>query len=150
MITKEAISKVLANVKNDQMLNILAEHIGLTQSDSRISRFIEMCLCDNNEIKTFLKTKDDFNKMKVLETIDKLKENRCITNIKDINHIDWFTGNIVITYNYYNVTYHSNQDFSDDGLCWKSEENQYANIHTDYVFEDVITLNYYTNNDLIL
>ena len=30
MITKEAISKVLENVRNNQMLNILAEHILLT------------------------------------------------------------------------------------------------------------------------
>lgn len=149
MITKEAISKVLANVKNDQMLNILAEHIGLTQSDSRISRFIEMCLCDNDEIKAFIKTKDDFNKMKVLEVIDKIIENRCITSINDINHINWFTGDIVVSYSYYNVIYHSKPDFSDDGLCWKTEENKYANIHTDYVFEDVITINYYTNNDLM-
>lgn len=149
MITKEAISKVLANVKNDQMLNILAEHIGLTQSDSRVSRFIEMCLSDNNEIKSFIKTKDDFNKMKVLEVIDKLKENRCITNIKDINHINWFTGDMVVIYNYYNVTYHCKQDFSDDGMYWQTEENKYANIHTDKVFEDVITINYYTNNDLM-
>ena len=64
MITKETISKVIANVKNNQMLNLLAEHLRLTQSDSRIFRFIEMCLCDNNEIKSFIKTKDDFDKMK--------------------------------------------------------------------------------------
>ena len=73
MITKEAISKVIANVKNNQMLNILAEHLRLTQSDSRIFRFIEMCLCDNNEIKSCIKTKDDFDKMKILEIIDKLE-----------------------------------------------------------------------------
>lgn len=149
MITKEAISKVLANVKNDQMLNILAEHIGLTQSDSRISRFIEMCLCDNDEIKAFIKTKDDFNKMKVLEVVDKIKENRCITSVDDINHINWFTGDIVVSYSYYNVTYHSKQDFSDDGLYWQTEENKYAKIHNDKVYTDVITLNYYTNNDLM-
>ena len=149
MITKEAISKVLANVKNDQMLNILAEHIGLTQSDSRIFRFIEMCLSDNNEIKSFIKNKDDFNKMKVLEAIDKIIENRCITNIKDIDLINWFTGDMVVTYNYYDVTYHTNQDFSDDGLYWKTEENKYANIHTDKVLEDIITINYYDNNELM-
>lgn len=149
MITKEAISKVIANVKNDQILNILAEHIRLTQGESRLSRFIEMCLCDNNEIKSFIKTKDDFNKMKILEVIDKLKENRCITNIKDINCINWFTGDMVVTYNYYDVTYHTNQDFSDDGLYWKTEENKYANIHTDKVLEDTIVLNYYINDVLI-
>ena len=149
MITKEAISKVIANVKNNQMLNILAEHLRLTQSDSRISRFIEMCLCNNNEIKSFIKTKDDFNKMKILEFIDKLKINRCITNIKDIDLINWLTGDMVVTYNYYNVTYHTNQDFSDDGLYWKTEENKYANIHTDKVLEDIITINYYDNNELM-
>ena len=149
MITKETISKVTANVKNNQMLNILAEHLRLTQSDSRIFRFIEMCLCDNNEIKSFIKTKDDFNKMKVLEVIDKLKENRCITNVKDIDLINWFTGDMVVTYNYYYVTYHTNQDFSDDGLYWKTEENKYANIHTDKVLEDIIEINYYTNDVLV-
>lgn len=149
MITKEAISKVVANVKNNQMLNILAEHIRLTQGESRLSRFIEMCLCDNNEIKSFIKTKDDFNKMKILEVIDKLKENRCITNIKDINLINWFTGDMVVTYNYYDITYHTNQDFSDDGLYWKTEENKYANIHTDKVLEDTIVLNYYTSDILM-
>lgn len=149
MITKEAISKVLENVRNNQMLNILAEHILLTENSNIISRFIEMCLCDNNEIKSFIKTKDDFNKMKILEVIDKLKENRCITNIKDITCINWLTGNIIVTYNYYNVTYHINQDFSDDGIYWKTEENKYANIHTDKVFEDVIVLNYYINDILM-
>lgn len=149
MITKEAILKVIANVKNNQMLNILAEYLRITQSESRLSRFIEMCLCDNNEIKSFIKTKDDFNKMKILEVIDKLKENRCITNIKDINFINWFTGDIVVTYNYYDVTYHNNQDFSDDGLYWKTKENKYANIHADKVLEDIITLNYYANDVLV-
>ena len=149
MITKEAILKVAANVKNDQILNILAEHLRLTQGGHRISRFIEMCLCDNNEIKSFIKTKDDFNKMKILEVIDKLKENRCITDIKDITRINWLTGNIIVTYNYYNVTYHINQDFSDSGLCWKTKENKYAKIHTDNVFRDVIVLNYYTNDVLV-
>lgn len=149
MITKEAISKVISNVKNDQMLNILAEHLRLTQDEYIISRFIEMCLCDNDEIKSFIKTKDDFNKMKVLEVIDKLKENRCITSIKDITRINWLTGNVIVTYNYYNVTYHINQDFSDSGLCWKTKENKYAKIHTDNVFEDVIVLNYYTNDVLV-
>lgn len=149
MITKEAMAKVLANVKNNQMLNILAEHLRITQGEGRISRFIEMCLCNNDEIKSFIKTKDDFNKMKVLEVIDKLKKNRCITGIKDIDHINWFTGDMVVTYNYYNVTYHCKQDFSDDGMYWQTEENKYANIHTDKVFEDVITINYYTNNDLM-
>ena len=149
MITKEAISKVIANVKNDQILNILAEHLRLTQGEHRISRFIEMCLCDNNEIKSFIKTKDDFNKMKVLEVIDKLKINRCIINVKDIDFINWFTGDMVVTYNYYDVTYHTKQDFSDGGLYWKTEENKYANIHTDKVLEDVITINYYDNNELM-
>ena len=149
MITKETISKVTANVKNNQMLNILAEHIRLTQSNSRIFRFIEMCLCDNNEIKSFIKTKDDFDKMKILEVIDKLKENRCITNIKEITRINWFTGDIVVTYNYYDVTYHNKQDFSDSGLYWKTEENKYANIHTDKVLEDIIVLNYYINDVLV-
>lgn len=149
MITKEAISKVIANVKNDQILNILAEHLRLTQDEHRISHFIEMCLCDNNEIKSFIKTKDDFNKMKVLEVIDKLKINRCIINIKDIDNINWFTGDMVVTYNYCDVTYHTNQDFSDDGLYWKTEENKYANIHTDKVFEDIITINYYNNKELM-
>lgn len=149
MITKEAISKVIANVKNDQMLNILAEHLRLTQSDSRIYRFIEMCICDNNEIKSFIKTKDDFDKMKILEVIDKFKENHCITNIKDITHINWFTGDILVTYKYYQVTYHNKQDFSDDGLYWKTEENKYANIHADKVLEDIIVLNYYTNDILM-
>ena len=149
MITKEAISKVLENVRNNQMPNILAEHILLTENSSIISRFIEMCLCDNNEIKSFIKTKDDFNKMKVLEVIDKLKENRCITNVKDIDLINWFTGDMVVTYNYYDITYHTNQDFSDDGLYWKTEENKYANIHTDKVLEDIITLNYYDNDVLV-
>lgn len=148
MITKEAISKVITNVKNDQMLNILAEHIRLTQDKHRISRFIEMCLCDNNEIKSFIKTKDDFDKMKILEVIDKLKENRCIINIKDIKFINWFSGDMVVTYNYYDVTYHTNQDFSDNGLYWKTEENKYANIHADKVLEDIITINYY-NDDLM-
>ena len=149
MITKEAISKVIANVKNDQILNILAEHLRLTQGEHRISRFIEITQSDNNEIKSFIKTKDDFNKMKVLEVIDKLKINRCITNIKDIDLINWFTGDMVVTYNYYDVTYHTNKDFSDDGLYWKTEENKYANIHTDKVLEDIITINYYDNNELI-
>lgn len=149
MITKEAISKVTANVKNNQMLNILAEYLRITQGESRLSRFIEMCLCDNNEIKSFIKTKDDFNKMKILEVIDKLKENRCITNIKDINLINWFTGDILVTYNYYDITYHSNQDFSDYGLYWKTKENKYANIHANKVLEDIITLNYYTNDILM-
>ena len=149
MITKEAISKVIANVKNNQMLNILAEHLRITQGEHRISRFIEMCLCDNNEIKSFIKTKDNFNKMKVLEVIDKLKQNRCITNIKDITYINWFTGDMVVSYNYYDVTYHSNQDFSDDGFYWKTEEYKYANIHTDKVLEDIITINYYDNNELM-
>ena len=149
MITKEAISKVLENVRNNQMLNILAEHILLTENSNIISHFIEMCLCDNNEIKSFIKTKDDFNKMKILEVIDKLKENRCITNIKDITRINWLTGNMIVTYNYYNVTYHINQDFSDSGLCWKTKENKYAKIHTDNVFEDVIALNYYINDVLM-
>lgn len=149
MITKEAISKVIANVKNDQMLNILAEHIRLTQGEHRISHFIEMCLCNNNEIKSFIKTKDDFNKMKVLEVIDKLKENRCIINVKDIDRINWFTGDMVVTYNYYDVTYHTKQDFSDSGIYWKTEENKYANIHTDKVLEDVIMINYYYYNDLM-
>lgn len=149
MITKEAISKVLENVRNNQMLNILAEHILLTENSNIISHFIEMCLCDNNEIKSFIKTKDDFNKMKILEVIDKLKENRCITNIKEITRINWLTGNMIVTYNYYNVTYHINQDFSDSGLCWKTKENKYAKIHTDNVFEDVIALNYYINDVLM-
>lgn len=149
MITKETISKVIANVKNNQMLNILAEHLRLTQSDSRIFRFIEMCLCDNNEIKSFIKTKDDFDKMKILEVIDKLQESRCITSIENIKHINWFTGDMVITYKYYQVTYHSKQDFSDDGLYWKTEENKYANIHTDKILEDTIVINYYINNDLM-
>lgn len=149
MITKEAISKVIANVKNDQMLNILAEHLIFTQGENSLSRFIEMCLCDNNEIKSFIKTKDDFDKMKILEVIDKIKENRCIINIKDINRINWFTGYMVVTYNYYNVTYHTNQDFSDYGLCWKTEENKYANIHTNKVFEDIISINYYDNDVLV-
>lgn len=149
MITKEAISKVIANLKNDQILNILAEHLRLTQDEHRISRFIEMCLCNNNEIKSFIKTKDDFNKMKILEFIDKLKINRCITNIKDIDPINWLTGDMVVTYNYCNITYHTNQDFSDDGLYWKTEENKYANIHTDNVLEDIITINYYDNNELM-
>ena len=149
MITKETISKVIANVKNDQILNILAEHIRLTQGEHIIFRFIEMCLCDNNEIKSFIKTKDDFNNIKIIEAIDKLKENRCITNIKDIDLINWFTGDMVVTYNYYDVTYHTNQDFSDDGLCCKTKENKYANIHTDKVLEDVIVLNYYINDVLM-
>ena len=149
MITKEAISKVIANVKNNQMLNILAEYIRITQGESRLSRFIEMCLCDNNEIKSFIKNKDDFNKMKILEIIDKLKENRCITNIKDITHINYFTGDIIVIYNFYEVTYHNKQDFSDSGLCLKTKENKYANIHADKVLEDIITLNYYTNDILM-
>lgn len=149
MITKEAISKVIANVKNDQMLNILAKHLILTQGEHKISRFIEMCLCDNNEIKSFIKTKDDFNKMKVIEVIDKIKENRCIINVKDIDNINWLTGDMVVTYNYYDVTYHTKQDFSDDGLYWKTEENKYANIHTDKVLEGIIAINYYDNNDLM-
>lgn len=149
MITKEAISKVIANVKNDQILNILAEYLRLTQDEHIISRFIEMCLCDNNEIKSFIKTKDDFNKMKVLEVIDKLKINRCIINVKDIDPINWFTGDMVVTYNYHDITYHTNQDFSDDGFYWKTEEYKYANIHTDKVLEDVIIINYYDNDVLV-
>ncbi len=149
MITKEAILKVAANVKNNQILNILAKHILLTENSSTISRFIEMCLCDNNEIKSFIKTKDNFNNIKIIEAIDKLLETRCITNIKDITRINWLTGNMIVTYNYYNVTYHINQDFSDSGLCWKTKENKYAKIHTDNVFEDVIVLNYYINDVLI-
>ena len=149
MINEEFISKVLENVRNNQMLNILAEHLRFTENDDVIYRFIKMCLCDNNEIESFLKTKDDFNKMKILEVIDKLKENRCITNIKDITRINWLTGNMIVTYNYYNVTYHVNQDFSDYGLCRKTEENKYAKIHTDKVFEDVIVLNYYINDVLM-
>ena len=149
MITKEAISKVITNVKNDQILNILAEHLRLTQGEHRISRFIEMCLCDNNEIKSFIKTKDNFNNIKIIEAIDKLLETRCITNIKDINDIDWFTGNMVVVYDFYKITYHCKQDLSDDGLCWKTEENKYAKIHTDNIYSDSITLNYYNNNILV-
>lgn len=149
MINEEVISKVLENVRNNQMLNILTEHLRFTENDDVVHRFIQMCLCDNNEIKLFIKTKDDFNKMKILEVIDKLKENRCITNVKEITRINCLTGNIIVYYNYYNVTYHSNQDFSDDGLCWKTEENKYVKIHTDNVFEDVIILNYYANDVLV-
>ena len=149
MINEEFISKVLENVRNNQMLNILAEHLRFTENDDVVYRFIQMCLYNNNEIKSFLKTKDDFNKMKILEVIDKLKENRCITNIKDITRINWLTGNMIVTYNYYNVTYHINQDFSDGGLCWKTKENKYAKIHIDNVFEDVIVLNYYINDVLM-
>ena len=149
MITKKAILKVAANVKNDQILNILAEHLRLTQGEHRISRFIEMCLCDNNEIKSFIKTKDNFNNIKIIEVIDKLLESRCITNIKDINDIDWFTGNMVVVYDFYKITYHCKQDLSDDGLCWKTEENKYAKIHTDNIYSDSITLNYYNNNILV-
>lgn len=149
MITKEAISKVAANVKNNQILNILAKHILLTETSNTISRFIEMCLCDNNEIKSFIKTKDNFNNIKIIEAIDKLLETRCITNIKDINNIDWLTGDMTVVYNFYKVTYHSKQDLSDDGLCWKTEDNKYVNIHTDNVYSDSITLNYYTNDVLV-
>ena len=149
MINEEFISKVLENVRNDQMLNILAEHIRFTENDDIVYRFIKMCLSDNNEIKSFIKTKDDFNKMKILEVIDKLKESRCITNIKDITRISWLTGNMIVTYNYYNVTYHVNRDFSDYGICCKTEENKYANIHTDNVLEDIIALNYYDNDVLV-
>ena len=149
MVNEEFISKVLENVRNNQMLNILAEHLRFTENDDVVYRFIQMCLYDNNEIKSFLKTKDDFNKMKILEVIDKLKENRCITNIKEITHINWLTGNMMVAYNYYNVTYHVNQDFSDPGLCWETKENKYAKIHTDNVFEDVIILNYYINDVLM-
>lgn len=148
MITKEAILKVAANVKNNQILNILAKHILLTEDSSTISRFIEMCLCDNNEIKSFIKTKDNFNNIKIIEVINKLLESRCITNIKDINDIDWFTGNMVVVYDFYKITYHCKQDLSDDGLCWKTEENKYAKIHTDNIYSDSITLNY-TNDVLI-
>ena len=125
MITKEAISKVVANVKNDQILNILAEHLRLTKNEHIISRFIEMCLCDNNEIKSFIKTKDDFN------------------------NINWFTGDMIVVYNFYKITYHYKQDLSDDGLCWKTEENKYTKIHTDKVYSDSIILNYYTNDVLV-
>ena len=149
MITKEAISKVTANVKNDQILNILAKHLKLTQNEHIISRFIEMCLCDNNEIKSFIKTKDDFNNIKIIEAIDKLLETRCIANIKDINNIDWLTGDMIVVYNFYKITYHCKQDLSDDGLCWKTEENKYAKIHTDNVYSDSIILNYYTNDVLV-
>lgn len=149
MVNKEFISKVLENVRNNQMLNILAEHLRFTENDDVVYRFIQMCLYNNNEIKSFIKTKDDFNKMKILEVIDKLKKSRCITNIKEITHINCLTGNIMVTYNYYNVTYHINQDFSDSGLCWETKENKYAKIHTDNVFEDVIILNYYINDILM-
>lgn len=149
MITKEAISKVAANVKNNQILNILAEHILLTENSSTISHFVEMCLCDNNEIKSFIKTKDDFNNIKIIEVIDKLLETRCITNIKDINNIDWLTGNMTIVYDFYKITYHCKQDFSDYGIYWKTKENKYAKIHTDNVYSDSITLNYYTNDVLV-
>lgn len=149
MVNEEFISKVLENVRNNQMLNILAEHLRFTENDDVVYRFIQMCLYDNNEIKSFIKTKDDFNKMKILEVIDKLKESRCITNIKEITHINCLTGNIMVAYNYYNVTYHVNQDFSDSGLCWETKENKYAKIHTDNVFEDVIILNYYINDILM-
>lgn len=149
MITKEVISKVIANIKNNQILNILAEHILLTENSNTISRFIEMCLCDNNEIKSFIKTKDNFNNIKIIETIDKLLETRCITSIKDINNIDWFTGNIIVVYDFYKITYHRKQDFSDDGLYWKTEENKYPNIHTDNVYSDSIVINYYDNDVLV-
>ena len=149
MITKEAISKVVANVKNDQILNILAEHLRLTKNEHIISRFIEMCLCDNNEIKSFIKTKDDFNNIKIIEAIDKLLETRCIINIKYINNINWFTGDMIVVYNFYKITYHYKQDLSDDGLCWKTEENKYTKIHTDKVYSDSIILNYYTNDVLV-
>lgn len=149
MITKEAISKVADNVKNNQVLNILAEHFRLTENDNTLSHFIEMCLCNNNEIKSFIKTKDDFNRMKILEVIDKLTETRCITKVKDINHIDCFTGDIIVVYDFYKVTYHSKQDLSDDGLYWKTEENKYAKIHNDTVYDDCITINYYTNDILV-
>lgn len=149
MITKEAISKVAANVKNNQILNILAKHILLTENSSTISRFVEMCLCDNNEIKSFIKTKDNFNNIKIIEAIDKLLETRCIINIKDINNIDWFTGNITVVYDFYKITYHRKQDLSDYGFYWKTEENKYAKIHTDNVYSDSIILNYYTNDVLV-
>ena len=149
MINEEFFSKVLENVRNNQMLNILAEHLRFTENDDVIYRFIGMCLCDNNKIKLFIKTKDDFNKMKILKVIDKLKENRCITNIKDITRINWLTGNMIVTYNYYNVTYHTKQDFSDYGLCWKTKEHKYTKINTDKVLEDVIVLNYYINDVLM-
>lgn len=149
MITKETILKVIANVKNDQILNILAEHLRLTQNEHIISRFIEMCLCDNNEIKSFIKTKDNFNNIKIIEAIDKLLETRCITSIKDINNIDWLTGDMIVVYDFYKITYHYKQDLSDDGICWKTKENKYPNIHTDNVYSDSIILNYYTNDVLV-
>lgn len=149
MITKEVISKVLENIKNDQMLNVLAEHIRVTLSDDKVSRFIEMCLCDNNEIKSFIKTKDDFNKMKILEVVDKSEPSRCITSITDICDIDCIKCTIIVYYDYYRVTYHAKQDMTDIGVYRMDDIHKYSNIHTDSIYHGIATINYKINDVLV-
>lgn len=149
MISKETIDKVLANVKNDQMLKVLANYISNTASDSVVYRFIEACLCNNDEIKSFIKTKDDFNKMKILEVIDKLEPARCITNIVEIGAINWLACKIIVTYNYYDVTYHSNIDLSDKGVYTIDAEHKYSKIHTDEIHTSFANINYRDNDVLV-
>lgn len=142
MISKTTINKVLANIKNDYMLKIAVNYIVNNASDSVAYAFIEACLCNNNEVKSIIKTEDDFNKMKILEVIDKLQPDRCITSIINISYIDWLNRTIVVKYNYYDVTYHANQDFSDVGVHVYDDNHKYSNIHTDVVHTSIIRINY--------
>lgn len=149
MISKETIYKVLANVKNDQMLKLAANYISNTASDTVICSFIEACLCNNNEVKSFIKTEDDFNKMKILEVIDKLEPARCITNIIEIRSIDWLNRNIIVKYNYYDVTYHANMDYSDMGVCIIDDTHKYSKIHTDVIHVAFANISYKDNDILV-
>jgi hypothetical protein len=150
MITDKAFNKVVENINNAEMLNVLAQHFKLTCFNNDImSRFIEMCLCNNEEInKTFIKTKHDFDNIKLIEAIDKRYSEQCIASITDIINIDYLTGNITVVYNYYHVSYHINEDFSDDGISYKDDKHKYAKIDTSYCYSGNVILNYY-NQDLM-
>lgn len=150
MINETFISKVCSIVKNDRMLDILARYLIHSSSDTTITRFIEMCLCSNEELKVFIKNKDDFNRMSILVLIDSLKSNQCIIDIVDIYKIDYLSGRITVKYKYNPVTYHEQEDFSDEGMTWKRDDHKYVNIHSDEVCEDCIVLNYYTNSEILL
>ncbi len=149
MISIETFDKVLDNIKNDKILKILANHLINNASDSIAYSFIEACLCNNDEIKSFIKTEDDFNKMKILEAIDKLEPTRCITNIIEIRSIDWLSRNIIVKYNYYDVTYHANIDYSDKGVCVIDNTHKYSKIHTDVVHVAFANISYKDNDILV-
>lgn len=149
MISTETLDKVLANIKNDQMLKILANYIINNASDSVAYSFIEACLCTNDEIKSFIKTKDDFNKMKILEAIDKLEPARCITDIIEIRTVDWLNCNIIVKYNYYDVTYHATIDHSDKGVRIIDDTHEFPKIHMDEVHTAFANINYKDSDVLV-